>query len=117
MAFPNLTGIVTLGSPLKSSEFGAILWLISRRCGHERAGRTGDRGIGKSRQTGHPNRTLAGRPLAANLGRCSRHEISKQLDWISIKSAGNRNKFNDINTPLAAFVFGNKRLRPAKFFG
>jgi hypothetical protein len=39
--FPNLTGTVTLGSPLKSSEFGVILWLISRRFDHERAGRTG----------------------------------------------------------------------------
>jgi hypothetical protein len=31
-------GTVTLLTQLKSSEFGAILWLISRRCDHERAG-------------------------------------------------------------------------------
>jgi hypothetical protein len=71
----------------------------------------------KVAQTGHPNRALAGRPLAASLGRFSRHEIPKQLDWISVKGAGNRNKFNDVNAALAAFVFGDKRLRPAKLFG
>jgi hypothetical protein len=62
-------------------------------------------------------RCLALGSLAPDPGRLSRHKIPKQLDRIGAKRAGNRNKLDDVNTALAAFVFGNERLRPTKFFG
>jgi len=49
MRFPNhLMGTVTLLTPLKSSEFGAILWLLQRRCDHKRAGKNTARKAGNS---------------------------------------------------------------------
>jgi hypothetical protein len=55
-------GTVTLLTPLKSSEFGAILWLISRRYDHERAGETWPGKTGKS-----PKAALHWRQVAARL--------------------------------------------------
>src|SRR5215216_3053819 len=39
--FPNLMGTVTLRPPLKSSEFRAILWLLSRGPDNELIGQSG----------------------------------------------------------------------------
>ena len=55
---------------------------------------------------------LAGRP-PRRACRFSRHEIPKQLDWISVRR-GQSQQFNDATVALAAFVFGDKRLRLAK---
>jgi hypothetical protein len=107
---------VTLWWPPKSSEFGAILWLLSRPCDHEQTSRTGGHN-GAIAKAGKIVGSLASHSFAAGFRRFSRHEIPKQLDWIGAKGAGNGNKFDDINAALAAFVLGNKRLRPAEFPG
>ena len=59
----------------------------------------------------------ASSPFTAGLNRLSRHELPKQLDRIGAKGASNRDEFHDIDAALAAFIFGNKGLRSAKFFG
>jgi hypothetical protein len=55
--------------------------------------------------------------LAPDLSRLSRQKVPKQLHRIGIQSVGYSNKFNHINAAFAAFIFRNKRLRPAKLFG
>jgi hypothetical protein len=71
---PTVNGTVTLRGLWKSSEFGAILWLISRRYDHERAGAKTARKAGKLAQAPQP-RALAGRPLTGSLSGLSGHEI------------------------------------------
>jgi hypothetical protein len=112
---PVFTGTVTLWWPPKSSEFGAILWLLTVACDHEASRCAGDQwvfaGLAKwprPLDVGSPGRTL---------GRLSCHKIPEQLDRIGTKSAGNLNKFNNVDAALAPFVFGDERLRPAQLFG
>ena len=54
-------------------------------------------------------------PLSASFRGLSLHKVPKQLHGIGAQGAGNRNKFDDVDAALAAFVFGNKRLRSAEF--
>lgn len=58
---------------------------------------------------------LTRRSLLAGPGRLSRHEIPKQLDGISAQRAGNRDKLDDVDAPLATLILGDKGLGPAKF--
>ncbi|MEH2565653.1 hypothetical protein V1289_005280 [Bradyrhizobium sp. AZCC 2289] len=100
-------GTVTLWSPLKSSEFRAISWLLSAGYDHETnliCGRLPRGFAGLANQRAR----LGIGTFEADLGGLSCHKIPEQLDRISIQRAGNCNKFNDINATLAAFVFGNK---------
>jgi hypothetical protein len=45
------------------------------------------------------------------------NEILQQLIGACFDCLTNLNKFHDIDPPFAAFVFGDKRLRPTKTFG
>ena len=88
--------------------------LRSRMCsGHDRHTRSLKSGSAHERA----RRLIQLAASAALAERFSGGKIPKQLDGIGTKSPDNCNKFNDINAALAAFVFGNKRLRPAEFLG
>ncbi len=70
----------------------------------------------KTAQAARP-RALAGSPLAASLSGVSGHEFPKQLDRIGAECTSNRNKFDDVDAPLASFILGDKGLWPAKLLG
>jgi hypothetical protein len=55
--------------------------------------------------------------FAAGFRGFSRNEIPKRLDRIRAQGAGNGDKFDDVDTALAAFILRNKGLRPAQFLG
>jgi hypothetical protein len=110
--FPNLMGTVTLRSSLKSSEFRAILWLLLRGRDNEL---TANLAVKLPMSARSP--LISRQPVCGQLLGLSRHEIPKQLHGIGAQGAGNRNKFHDIYTAFTTLIFGNKRLRPAKFFG
>src|SRR5207253_11297161 len=63
MPFPIiLIGTVTLLTLLMAGEFGAILWLLQRRCDHKRAGKNMARKAGNS-----PKAAFQGREPAVRL--------------------------------------------------
>jgi hypothetical protein len=92
---------VTLWWRLKSSEFGAILWLLLR---------------GRDDQL-NAICSLCSCRFSPGFDGLSGHEIPKQFYGIGAQCTGYRNKFDDINAALAAFVLGNERLRSAEFLG
>jgi hypothetical protein len=102
---------VTLWWLPKSRKFGAILWLILADCDHDRIG------ICHRVPGSPPGFELYDRSLSPGLDGLSCQKVPKQLQGIRIQRAGYRNKLDDVDAALTAFVFGNKRLRPAQLFG